>query len=687
MTIPWRKAFWAVLLVPFVLLGVWLSRLDHGIDMRLGAPRGEPLRIAVLDPLAGELARDDLKGFQRDYAPLGTFLQKPLGRQVEVSYGHHLRDVHQLRRPADLILGRDAVVFAEAAQMNEPVRPLAHLTDNHSVTDVSGLFVVRAQDRARTLGDLADHKILFGPTTEDERHSWALAALSQVGVTPVPPLATVLADGNAVQAVAQHKVDAAVISSYALALVEGEDAAGQETLRVVGRTASQPFITAFATNRIGPAAERTITDALLSVKDHPQLLAALRSKAGFVLLQEKPLPKQDSPTPVPTTQWTDWRGPDRAGISPDVPARLPASVKLLWKRGLTGPGLSGVAATATHVIVADKSEQKDQDIWRCLAADTGQELWTVAYATARQMEFTNAPRAAPVIHGSFVYLLGAFGDLHCVNLHGSRVVWRRNLLKDFHAKLPAWGTCSTPLVVGDSLVVNPGAADASLVALGLYTGEVIWKTAGGPPAYGSLILGTFGGVRQIVGHDAESLGGWDPNTGQRLWVLLPEKKGDYNVPTPVDCHGRLLVATENNGTRLYGFDPDGRVRPMPLAQTRALAPDTSTPVVVDGLVFGCSHGLFCLDLDENLKTLYCAEGEGAFKEYAAFIAGSGRVLAVTVGGELVLLKAARDGFAPIDRLQVFKGTEVWSHPALVGDHLYLRSMSEICCVLLSDSTP
>ena len=128
---------------------------------------------------------------------------------------------------------------------------------------------------------------------------------------------------------------------------------------------------------------------------------------------------------------------------------------------------------------------------------------------------------------------------------------------------------------------------------------MIWKTPGGPPGYGSLILGTFGGVRQIVGHDADSLGGWDPNTGQRLWTLVPEKKGDYNVPTPIDVFGRLLVATENNGTRLYNFSPNGQIRPVPVEQTHALAPDTSTPVVVDGLVFGCFHGLFCLDPNDR----------------------------------------------------------------------------------------
>jgi hypothetical protein len=155
---------------------------------------------------------------------------------------------------------------------------------------------------------------------------------------------------------------------------------------MVGRTAGQPFITAFVAGRIGRAPEQTIINALLSVQAYPQLLESLRSKAGFVPLQDRPAQKKEPPAPAPpTAQWTDWRGLGRAGISPDVPAELPSTVKLRWKRGLTGAGLSGVAATTARVVVADKSEQKDQDIWRCLDADTGKELWTVAYATPRQM--------------------------------------------------------------------------------------------------------------------------------------------------------------------------------------------------------------------------------------------------------------------------------------------------------------
>ncbi len=688
----WKRALWGLLLVPFILLAGWLFQLyrsvDAGLDM---VAQPEPLRIVVMDPLCRRLvaapARDHAR---RDYAPLGTFLNTRLGWPVEFIYPVRLGEALPSRPgSADLLIGKASIVSLAAAEANEVIRPIARLTDREGRTDVCGLFVVRENDPAQGITDLADHRILFGPARDEERHSAALAALAECGVAPVPPLQTAPDCNDALRALAKGDTDVALISSYALPLLEKHDPQGKGTLRVAGRTASLPFITVFATARLSATMERKIVDALLTVKTSPQVLEALDSKEGFIGPDDRPpaesTPPPAPPAPSPATEWTDWRGPGRAGMSPDVPKRLPATLKLLWKRGLTGPGHSGVAATATHVIIADKSEQNDQDVWRCLDADTGRELWTIAYGTPKEMEFTNAPRASAVIHGGFAYLLGAFGDLHCIAMHSHQILWYRNIATDFGATLPAWGLCSTPLIVDEFLIVNPGAQGASLVALGLYTGEVIWKTPGELAAPASLILGTFGGVRQIVGYDAVSLGGWDPNTGERLWTLLPHKKGDYNVATPVNVNGRLLVATKNNGTRLYEFRGGGRARPVLVAENLDLAPDISTPVAIDGLVFGCSAGLFCLDLDDGLKTLYCAEDDEAFKDYAALIVGNDYILAASVQGELVLLEASRETFSPVSRLRVFKDTEVWSHPALVGDRLYLRSMKEVCCILLNGS--
>ena len=410
------------------------------------------------------------------------------------------------------------------------------------------------------------------------------------------------------------------------------------------------------------------------------LLAGCRGSAGTA----NGLGIAGAPSPKPLVGWTGWRGPNRDGISPCVPDRLPAKPKLLWTRPMTGLGLSGVVATGRYVIVADKDQDAKQDIFRCLAADTGAQVWTLAYAAAGDMDNTNSPRATPLIHNGLVYLLGAFGDLHCVKLDTGEVVWKRNIVQDFGARLLQWGVCASPLLVDDKLVVNPGARDASLVALDRLTGKVVWRSPGRPGAYASFIVGTFGGVRQIVGYDDISLGGWNTETGSRLWELRPEVEGDFNVPTPVAVHGKLLVATENNGTHLYGFDGAGRIQPKPLAQNHDLMPDTSTPVVLDGMVFGCAGALYCLDLDSGLKTLWEGMTDRAYDDYVSFTAGNHRLLVSTVSGELLLVAADRDAYRVVSRLRLSGVAEVWSHPALVGDRLYIRSDSSVSCVVLAD---
>ena len=81
-----------------------------------------------------------------------------------------------------------------------------------------------------------------------------------------------------------------------------------------------------------------------------------------------------------------------------------------------------------------------------------------------------------------------------------------DLAVDFQVDPPTWGYCASPLIVDGVLVVNPGAADASLVGLDPESGAVRWRTPGDAAAYASFVAGTFGGRRQLVGFDAKL--GW-----------------------------------------------------------------------------------------------------------------------------------------------------------------------------------
>jgi outer membrane protein assembly factor BamB len=387
--------------------------------------------------------------------------------------------------------------------------------------------------------------------------------------------------------------------------------------------------------------------------------------------------------------WPGWRGPTRDGRVAYLPRELKAPPDIVWRVPLARSGLGGIAATQDYVILGDRDITNESDEFRCYSATTGDLLWTVAYPAPGSLDYDNAPRATPVIHGDYVFLLGAFGHLTCADIHTGLEFWKTNILKEFDGeKELVWGSCSSPLIVDGKLIVNPGGPESSLVALDPDTGVAAWKSPGDRHAYGSFIVATLGGKRQIVGHDRTTLGGWDVATGKRLWTLKPPRNNDFNVPTPVEVNGKLLVATENNYVRLYDFDNQGRIVPTPVAHYDQLAPDMSTPIVVGNRVYCVCEKMFCLDLANGLKEIWTAK-DPAFCDYAPLLATDDRVLVLGLGGELLLIDATTDEFRIISRQHLFDGeearaAELYAHPAMVGTRLYVRGEKELVCVELGD---
>ncbi|QJW98992.1 hypothetical protein FTUN_6588 [Frigoriglobus tundricola] len=343
--------------------------------------------------------------------------------------------------------------------------------------------------------------------------------------------------------------------------------------------------------------------------------------------------------------------------------------------------MGGVAATSEHVFVSDRELNDTVDVFRCLKAADGKEAWGHRTPAVGNLDYGNSPRATPLIYNDRAYLLGAFGDLACIEVRTGKAVWALNVRDEFDAADERkWGVCDSPLIADGKLIVAPGGKGAALVALDPKTGKPVWKAPGKPTGYGSFIAAKLGGVFQIVGHDAETLGGWDAKTGTRLWAVKPERRGDFNVPTPIVVGDRLLVTTENNGARLFAFNANGVIDPKPVAVNKRLTPDTHTPVVAGGRVFGVWNRLYCLDLSAGLKELY-SESATAFSGYCAAVATDSRVLVVPRSGELILLDAAAAEYSELGRVTAFGKDEkgVYAHPAFVGTRVYVRGHSSIRC--------
>jgi len=366
---------------------------------------------------------------------------------------------------------------------------------------------------------------------------------------------------------------------------------------------------------------------------------------------------------------------------PHLPETLSAAPNIIWEVPLAQPGLGGIAATRRHVMFGDRDLDDFHDIFRCLDAATGEILWEVERLAIAALDYGNSPRATPVIHGDRVYCQSAHGLLLCINLETGDVVWERDLRALYKpaTDLP-WGYCGSPLLVDGRLIVCPGSADASLVAFDPATGEALWKTPGAGPSYGSLMVGTLGGRRQIVGHDAISLGGWDIQTGERLWTVKPKTEGDFHVPTPIIHNDRLLVTTEHRGAQLFEFEANGQIRPTPVATNSKLRPDMSSPLVTQQRIYCVNRFLYCLDLDDNLNELWRIRDK-AFGDYAAMFASDDRLLVIG-SGELLLLPT--NGAKKIlARQEIFEEKlPIYSHPALVGNRLYVRGESKMICLEL-----
>lgn len=254
----------------------------------------KPLVMVVQDPLAAPLSCPCVEGYaQRKYEVLGAYLEEKLGRKVNVVFAGALslalKDEASGGR-ADLIIGKNSQIRADAAAAEIKVTEVAHLTDKLGHTKQNGLIVVCKDDPAKSVADLTGYTIIFGPKDCDEKHAAAINLLKAHEV-PIPEKLTIdqaCSDGaSKVVELGSTGKTAAVISSYAAPLLEGCGTVKKGDLRVLGKTKDVQFISAFASNSLSKEDREKVESALFSVHTKPEICEALESLIGFIPANDK----------------------------------------------------------------------------------------------------------------------------------------------------------------------------------------------------------------------------------------------------------------------------------------------------------------------------------------------------------------------------------------------------------------
>jgi ABC-type phosphate/phosphonate transport system substrate-binding protein len=250
----------------------------------------QPLVLVVMDPLAKPLSCPCVAGYaQRDYEKLSAALKTRLGRDVKLIFNESLVAALKMSDAgqADLVIGKQSVILHDAKSAGLKLKKVAMLTGKDGLTTQRGLIVVPKADPAKSLADLKDYRMFFGPAECDEKHAAALKILKEQGVEIPAKLETAVAcdEGavNILELAAKGERGCAVISSYAKPLLEGCGQVPKGAIRVLGETEEIPFIAAYVNASLDNAVQTALSDALVKTTATDLLLRmALETKRGFI---------------------------------------------------------------------------------------------------------------------------------------------------------------------------------------------------------------------------------------------------------------------------------------------------------------------------------------------------------------------------------------------------------------------
>ena len=194
------------------------------------------------------------------------------------------------------------------------------------------------------------------------------------------------------------------------------------------------------------------------------------------------------------SEWPGWRGPNHDGTSleEEVFSGEGSGLKVAWKRQL-GSGYSAVSVAGGRVVTM--FSDGEADILIALSAATGEELWRhrIDATFPGRDGAVDGPTSTPLVDGDRVYALGPRGQLLAVDAQTGEIFWQTHLVDDHGGALPHWGFTTSPLAVGDLLIVATGGSrNNAVTAFDKVTGARVWWGGDDTVSYQSPVMAQLG---------------------------------------------------------------------------------------------------------------------------------------------------------------------------------------------------
>lgn len=367
-------------------------------------------------------------------------------------------------------------------------------------------------------------------------------------------------------------------------------------------------------------------------------------------------------SPLGSDDWPGWGGPNRNGVSKETGWVVKGADEPLWSADV-GLGYSSVAVQGKKLFTIGYDKDTELDVLRCLDALSGEELWVHTWpAKLMDLYHGGGSLTTPTVAGEHVYVSEREGWLQCLKVADGTLVWQKNLAKELALTIPQWGFSSSPLLVGDELLLNYG----KVCAFDPKTGALRWSTETSfGDAYSTPVECTLAGkpaLAVFAGTGLVLLGQGGKQLGFTPW----KTQYDVNAMTPVVLGQRLFLSS--------GYDKGCAVvdlsgaAPEIVWESKVMRNQMSGSVPWKDHLYGFDDKVLkCIDLEGKERWRERGLGQGALSLV------DGKLLIVSEEGELIVAEADPAGFRELSRRKAVDGGVCWTVPVLSGGIVYVRN--------------
>lgn len=382
----------------------------------------------------------------------------------------------------------------------------------------------------------------------------------------------------------------------------------------------------------------------------------------------------------PSSDWTQWRGPNRDGAIAGftAPAAWPKALTQRWKAEV-GTGY------ATPLVVGNRvymfSRLGDNETMSALDADSGKVLWQQGYPAVFTMQSATVrhgagPKSTPIVANGRIYSIGMTGIVTAWDAAGGKTLWQ----KPGSTLVPTFTTHSfSPVIDGNNVIFHVGGHNkGALTAFDVATGAERWSWTGDGPGYGSPMIATIGGTRQVITITQQKVVGVDASNGTLLWEIPFAVTSTTNSLTPI-VYGQTVIVS-GNGRPIEAYAPARQgaawVAPKLWENADATMRMSNGVIVRDMLISLSTRNqgqYFALDAKTG-KTLWLSEPRQAAQ--AAIQTAGDLLFSLEDDGELVISRVTATAAEPVTRYDLSEA-ETWTQPVISGNRVFIKDVSSL----------